>query len=71
MTRAFDRQQLNHFPSSYFELQEKKLQAHKIVMAASSKFFCAQLCRNNILVPVILKLEDFGLDLDFDAVQVH
>jgi hypothetical protein len=22
-------------------------------------------------VPVILKLEDFGLDLDFDAVQVH
>ena len=43
---------------------------HKIVMAASSKFFCSQLCRSNILVPVILKLEDFGLDLNFQAVQV-
>ncbi len=35
--------------------------AHKAVAAAASKFFRDQLCRANVNVPVLLRLEDFGL----------
>ena len=38
-------------------------------MAASSKFFKDQLCKQNVQVPVILRLEDFGLELKRDAVS--
>ena len=42
---------------------------HKVVMAAGSMFFKDQLCRQNVQVPVILRLEDFGIDLKRDAVS--
>ena len=37
-------------------------------MAAGSMFFKDQLCRQNVQVPVILRLEDFGIKLKMDAV---
>ena len=42
---------------------------HKVVMAACSRFFKDQLCRQNVQVPVILRLEDFGIELKRDAVS--
>ena len=42
---------------------------HKVVMAACSRFFKDQLCKQNVQVPVILRLEDFGLELKRDAVS--
>ena len=42
---------------------------HKVVMAAGSRFFKDQLCKQNVQVPVILRLEDFGIDLKRDAVS--
>ena len=36
-------------------------------MAACSKFFKEQLCKQNVQVPVILRLEDFGLELKREA----
>ena len=38
-------------------------------MAAGSRFFKDQLCKQNVQVPVILRLEDFGLELKRDAVS--
>ena len=38
-------------------------------MAAGSMFFKDQLCRQNVQVPVILRLEDFGIELKRDAVS--
>lgn len=48
--------------------EETHIHVHKVVMAACSKFFKEQLCKANVLVPVILKLEDFGLELSREAV---
>ena len=42
---------------------------HKVVMAAGSMFFKDQLCKQNVQVPVILRLEDFGIELKRDAVS--
>ena len=42
---------------------------HKVVMAAGSRFFKDQLCKQNVQVPVILRLEDFGIELKRDAVS--
>ena len=42
---------------------------HKVVMAACSRFFKDQLCKQNVQVPVILRLEDFGIELKRDAVS--
>ena len=38
-------------------------------MAAGSRFFKDQLCKQNVQVPVILRLEDFGIELKRDAVS--
>ena len=38
-------------------------------MAAGSRFFKDQLCKQNLQVPVILRLEDFGIELKRDAVS--
>ena len=38
-------------------------------MAACSRFFKDQLCKQNVQVPVILRLEDFGIELKRDAVS--
>ena len=38
-------------------------------MVAGSRFFKDQLCKQNVQVPVILRLEDFGLELKRDAVS--
>jgi hypothetical protein len=40
------------------------------IVSTFQKPISSFLCRSNILVPVILKLEDFGLELDFEAVRV-
>ena len=46
------------------------LNVHKVVMAASSKFFKEHLCKaSNLRAPVILKLEDFNLKLKREAVS--
>ena len=37
--------------------------------AAGSRFFKDQLCKQNVQVPVILRLEDFGIKLSIDAVS--
>ena len=37
-------------------------------MAAGSRFFKDQLCKQNVQAPVILRLEDFGIKLKMDAV---
>ena len=37
-------------------------------MVAGSRFFKDQLCKQNVQVPVILRLEDFGIKLKMDAV---
>ena len=38
-------------------------------MVAGSRFFKDQLCKQNVQVPVILRLEDFGIELKRDAVS--
>ena len=38
-------------------------------MAACSRFFKDQLCKQNVQAPVILRLEDFGLELKREAVS--
>ncbi|XP_023344410.1 broad-complex core protein isoforms 1/2/3/4/5 [Eurytemora carolleeae] len=45
------------------------IKVHKVVMAACSKFFKEQLCKYNVQALVILRLEDFGLELKRDAVN--
>ena len=50
-------------------LQDHHINVHKVVMAAGSMFFKDQLCKQNVQVPVILRLEDFGLELKRDAVS--
>ena len=52
-----------------FLSQDHHINVHKVVMAACSKFFKDQLCKQNVQVPVILRLEDFGLELKRDAVS--
>ena len=47
--------------------EEQHLQVHKVVMAAASKFFKEQLGKANVTVPVIVRLEDFGLDVKREA----
>ena len=50
--------------------EDEHLHVHKVVMAASSKFFKEQLCKaSNLRAPVILKLEDFNLILKREAVS--
>ena len=49
--------------------EDHHINVHKVVMAASSKFFKDQLCKQNVQAPVILRLEDFGLELKRDAVS--
>ena len=49
--------------------EDHHINVHKVVMAACSKFFKDQLCKQNVQVPVILRLEDFGLELKRDAVS--
>ncbi|XP_040568391.1 uncharacterized protein [Lepeophtheirus salmonis] len=49
-------------------VEEQRLRVHKVVLAATSKFFKDQLTKANVLVPVILRLEDFGLELKREAV---
>ncbi|QQP39193.1 Uncharacterized protein FKW44_019991 [Caligus rogercresseyi] len=50
-------------------VEEERLRVHKVVLAAASKFFRDQLTKANVLVPVILRLEDFGLELKREAVS--
>ena len=38
-------------------------------MVAGSRFFKDQLCKQNVQVPVILRLEDFGIKLSINAVS--
>jgi len=45
------------------------IKVHKVVLAACSKFFKEQLCKYNVGAQVILRLEDFGLELKRDAVN--
>ena len=53
--------------------EDAHLHVHKVVMAASSKFFKEQLCKAACTsvrnAPVILKLEDFNLKLKREAVS--
>ena len=49
--------------------EDHHINVHKVVMAACSRFFKDQLCKQNIQGPVILRLEDFGLELKGDAVS--
>eukprot|EP00094_Tigriopus_californicus_P007796 TCALIF_07508-PA protein Name:"Similar to Zfp26 Zinc finger protein 26 (Mus musculus)" AED:0.37 eAED:0.37 QI:0/0/0/0.37/1/1/8/0/1106 len=49
--------------------QERHIRVHKVLLASASKFFKDQLCQANVLVPVLIRLEDFGLDLHFEAVS--
>lgn len=49
--------------------EDHHINVHKVVMAACSKFFKDQLCKQNVQVPVIIRLEDFGLELKRDAVS--
>ena len=49
--------------------EDHHINVHKVVMAACSRFFKDQLCKQNIQGPVILRLEDFGLELRRDAVS--
>ena len=49
--------------------EDHHINVHKVVMAACSRFFKDQLCKQNIQGPVILRLEDFGLELKRDAVS--
>ena len=53
----------------HFLLQDHHINVHKVVMAAGSRFFKDQLCKQNVQVPVILRLEDFGIELKRDAVS--
>ncbi len=51
-------------------VEDAHIHVHKVVMAASSKFFKEHLCRGSSGArPAILKLEDFGLDLKRQAVS--
>lgn len=51
--------------------EDAHVHCHKVVMAASSKFFHEQLCRSPTVrgAPVILRLEDFNLKLKREAVS--
>ena len=50
--------------------EDTHLHVHKVVMAASSKFFKENLSKaSNMRAPVILKLEDFNLKLKKEAVN--
>ena len=49
-------------------MQDHHINVHKVVMAAGSRFFKDQLCKQNVQAPVILRLEDFGIKLKMDAV---
>ena len=42
--------------------EDHHINVHKVVMAACSRFFKDQLCKQDIQGPVILRLEDFGLE---------
>lgn len=50
--------------------EDAHLHVHKVVMAASSRFFKEHLCKSSSArAPVILKLEDFKLKLKREAVS--
>ena len=49
--------------------EDHHINVHKVVMAACSRFFKDQLCKQNVQAPVILRLEDFGLELKREAVS--
>jgi hypothetical protein len=49
--------------------EDHHINVHKVVLAACCRFFREQLCKVNVQVPVILRLEDFGLELKRDAVS--
>lgn len=44
--------------------EDHHINIHKVVMAASSRFFKDQLCKQKVQAPIILRLEDFGLKLN-------
>ena len=50
-------------------IEDHHIKVHKVVMAACSRFFKEQLCKPNVQAPVILRLEDFGLELKQEAVS--
>ena len=47
--------------------EEEHVKVHKVVLAAASRFFRERLCKANVLGPVIIRLEDFGLSVKRDA----
>ena len=47
--------------------EEQHLHVHKVILAGASKFFREQLCKANVMVPVILRLEDFGIEVSSEA----
>ena len=50
--------------------EDAHLHVHKVIMAASSKFFQEELCKSGReMAPLILKLEDFNLKLKREAVS--
>ena len=49
--------------------EEQHLHVHKVVLAAASRFFREQLCKANVMVPVILRLEDFGIEISNEALS--
>ncbi len=51
------------------ECEGERVRAHKAVMAAASRFFGEKLLKANVMIPVMLRLEDFGLSLSRRAVS--
>ena len=47
--------------------EEQHIHVHKVILAGASRFFREQLCKANVMVPVILRLEDFGIDISSEA----
>ena len=43
------------------------INVHRVVMAACSRFFEEQLCKQNVRAPVSIRLEDFRLGLRQEA----
>ena len=47
--------------------EEQHNHVHKVILAGASKFLREQLCKANVMVPVIIRLEDFGIDVSSEA----
>ena len=59
------RRRLQHQPLQFHKYQHNHV--HKVILAGASKFFREQLCKANVMVPVIIRLEDFGIDVSSEA----